>query len=549
MKIIDFILFIVIALFSVSCDRAEVPDPEGPDTPDDVALVFNVDIFPISRAEVDNSFNTVWAAGDAIGVFATPFGEELTSENCLISNAKLVYDGSTWTLDGDSESVWPGQDALDFYAYYPYDESYTDPLNLKFNVNSDQSEESAYSSGNLMLAKVSGVARGAVVSLMFRHTMCLVNVSFPALESGNDNIEVFLHDVSTEASFDIVSGEVSLLDNNKSDVKLFLYSKTSDMYVYRAWLPAQQMLNGQPAFMFLYFDYFKRFSSNLSSDLILSSGHVASVESFMPCYVPMVKIEAGTFVMGTPVAEEGHSDREMQHEVTLTKDFYMTSCEITNSQYAEFLNDMKIKNVAGNISEISGNVDGYGDCVLFQKDPNWNLTYDDATKKWIPVQGKEDYPVSFVSWYGAKAYADWIGGTLPTEAQWEYACRAGSTTPWSFGEDNSIIGDYAWCDINSPDNGPSKVGTKLPNAWGLYDMHGNLYEWCLDWYDDSYGLDNIDQGTTVTDPTGPDSGMYKVIRGGSWLNYWYYLRSGYRNIYFPNYLSDLAGFRVVFIVD
>ncbi len=162
---------------------------------------------------------------------------------------------------------------------------------------------------------------------------------------------------------------------------------------------------------------------------------------------------------------------------------------------------------------------------------------------------KGNYPMSYVTWYGAKAYADWIGGELPTEAQWEYACRAGTTTAWSFGADYSVIADYAWCDENSKDNGPSEVGKLEPNPWGLYDMHGNLYEWYSDWFDYYYGIEDLTSDTVVEDPVGAESSMYKVIKGGSWLNYWHYLRSGYRNVYFPNAPSDCNGFRVVFPVN
>lgn len=221
----------------------------------------------------------------------------------------------------------------------------------------------------------------------------------------------------------------------------------------------------------------------------------------------------------------------------------MSTMEITNAQYAEFLNSAGM--APGNWwdTTLKGNVEGYGTYTLCEFGSGNNIEYDGTL--WYPTYGKENMPMNYVSWYGAMAYALWAGATLPTEAQWEYACRAGTETAWSFGNDSSLAGDYAWFSDNS-DFAPGETGAKLPNGWGLYDMHGNLYEWCSDWFGNDYGLEEITDATAVTDPTGPASGYSKVLKGGSWYTPTNYLRSGYRNPVQPENCSDSNGFRVVF---
>ena len=148
--------------------------------------------------------------------------------------------------------------------------------------------------------------------------------------------------------------------------------------------------------------------------------------------------------------------------------------------------------------------------------------YPVTQKEWQKVMGSnpsyfkgDDLPVEQVSWHDCQEFIGALnkkeGGwkyRLPTEAEWEYACRAGSTTRFCYGDDDSRLGEYAWYDANS-NKKTHPVGIKRPNAWGLHDMHGNLWEWCEDWYGDY-------PSGEVTDPTGPSSGSARVDRGGSW---------------------------------
>ena len=220
---------------------------------------------------------------------------------------------------------------------------------------------------------------------------------------------------------------------------------------------------------------------------------------------------AGTFMMGSPTNEEGrYDDEEKQHSVTLTKGFWMMETEVTQKQW---------KAVMGNLP----------DCG-FKGD---------------------DLPVERVSWNDCQEFCKKCKSLgmpvqLPTEAQWEYACRAGSTTAYFWG--NALSGDKANCDGNHPCGTTTKgkylekttpVGSYEANAWGLYDMHGNVWEWCADYWNKEY------PSGSVTDPVGPSTGSYRVYRGGSWSSYARCCRSACRSCYGPGYRSYFLGFRVV----
>ena len=216
----------------------------------------------------------------------------------------------------------------------------------------------------------------------------------------------------------------------------------------------------------------------------------------------LVLIPAGKFVMGSPDSETGRDDDEgPQRRVTISKPFYMGVTEVTQDQYAAI--------VGKNPSRFSG-----------LANPVEQVSWDDA--------------VAF-----CKALSKKTGQTvrLPTEAEWEYACRAGSKTRFTFGDRDRDLGAYAWYEENC-DKKPHPVGKKKPNAWGLYDMHGNVWEWCNDWYAESYA------GLKTADPEGPGSGKYRVHRGGSWHNSPAGCRSASRVGRTPDDRFSNLGFRV-----
>jgi len=243
--------------------------------------------------------------------------------------------------------------------------------------------------------------------------------------------------------------------------------------------------------------------------------------------INVIWVPGGTYLMGSPASEKGHKDNEgPQHEVTLSG-FYMGKYEITQDQYRAVM--------GSNPSGFSG----------------WNkpvecLTWLDAVKFCNQLSYREGLEQVY-NIVGDNVTADFSkkGYRLPTEAEWEYACRAGTTTAFNNGNNdyNNIasVSEVAWFLYNSG-NLTHDIGKKKPNDWKLYDMHGNVFEWCWDGYDEYYYSKN----KPAINPTGPDNTGSKVIRGGSWENDDYStLRSASRSGFFWNYFSSDIGFRVV----
>jgi formylglycine-generating enzyme required for sulfatase activity len=261
-----------------------------------------------------------------------------------------------------------------------------------------------------------------------------------------------------------------------------------------------------------------------------------------------VFIKGGTFLMGSPENEVGrNTERETQHEVKLS-DFYMAKYTVTLGEFEQFI---QAANYQTDADRLGSSYIWTGSEYKDTKGVNWKC---DVNGK---PQTDKQHPVIHVSWNDAKAYAKWLSEKhqvpfdLPTEAQWEYACRAGTSTPFNTGE--NLTTEQANYDGNYPYNGnakgkylqkTTKVGSYPPNSLGLYDMHGNVWEWCEDWYGEKYYEECKQQGM-VENPAGPESGSYRVLRGGSWNNFAQYCRSAYRISNTPGRRDNDIGFRLV----
>ena len=227
----------------------------------------------------------------------------------------------------------------------------------------------------------------------------------------------------------------------------------------------------------------------------------------------MLRVSPGTFMMGSPISEPDRYNDETQHRVTLTKPFWLGKYEVTQGQWKAVMGD--------NPSHFSGN-----------NHPVENVSWEDAIafcRKLNQMDGKK--PQGYLY-------------SLPTEAQWEYACRAGTSSATAFGDSLSSRDanfkrgfSFGSAAKGSYLKRTTTVGSYPPNAWGFYDMHGNVWEWCHDWYGDY-------AGSSVTDPVGPSSGTYRVSRGGSWINIGEDCRSVNRDRSIPGYRGFDPGFRL-----
>lgn len=234
-----------------------------------------------------------------------------------------------------------------------------------------------------------------------------------------------------------------------------------------------------------------------------------------------VRIPAGSFQMGSSAQlREAAANERPQHRVRISKSFLLGKYEVTQAEWEAVMGSNPY---AQERSNPFYGLPGMAERLRKPRNP--------ATVSWIDAQA---FILRLNQREGGGRYR------LPTEAEWEYAARAGSTTAYSFGEDERELTHYAWYGEDFASGSTHTVGQKRPNAWGLYDVHGNVWEWVQDWYAPDYYNRSPEQ-----DPQGPASGSSRVVRGGSWHASATSWRSAFRRDYKPDYRGISIGFRVV----
>ena len=269
-----------------------------------------------------------------------------------------------------------------------------------------------------------------------------------------------------------------------------------------------------------------------------------------PTGITMVWIPAGTFTMGSPEAEKGRWDGESPQRTVTLIGFYMGMYPVTQEQYETV---MGTNPSSFSSNPASGEVQAkrpvetvyWYEALVFAN----KLSLIEGLTPAYRIDGSTDpadwgeVPTAFFNtiWNTVEIVDGSTGYRLPTEAQWEYACRAGTATAFNNGvndwEDEATVDPVGWLRFNSGGM-THEVGRKTANAWGLYDMHGNIFEWCWDWF-------GLYPGEDQADPPGPSRGSRRIMRGGDWVDLGDIARSAYRDYGTPHYRSHYLGFRLV----
>jgi formylglycine-generating enzyme required for sulfatase activity len=549
----------------------------------------------LTRTSVDGN---QWTIGDELGIYMITAGNPLSStsisggaDNRKYQPQEPKSSSALNPVDIGQTIYFPQDGQVDFIAYYPRKETGMGVGQInEFLYPIDLADQNNPAAIDLLYARKANMSKGAVtVNLSFTHPLSKIILH---VEKGNDISAVNFASATAEisgtpatANFLLASGQIGAKVTGSFYAMKASTTATFDATFEALLIPHSAMSGRKVTFSAEGNTYewsipdtaiFEAGMKHIYKLTIYASGaeeeRVLTIpfgsinpwtdvdySAIQP--IDKVLITAGSFLMGSPATEPDRDANESAHTVSLTQNFYISRYEITNAQYATFLN---LQSIAGTFEGHPVREGKLGANTLIYES-NQGLYWDAVTGMWKPSASRNDYPVVNVTWYGADAYARWVGGSLPTEAQWEYACRAGTATPFAVSPGTELYADQANFNGGSPyalpggaimkylgyDGHPNTylehstpVGSYLPNAWGLYDMHGNVMEWCNDWWHVNYGGEP--PIPPASDPTGPTTGTYRVVRGGDYSKEASACRSASRYYATLSTYWDQLGFRVVF---
>lgn len=592
----------LIAGAALLCACTQEDAPDAPDGGDRIPVTFTAGIESAAVTRTTGLGNNTWTSTDHIGIVMSDadydigYGEG--TGGIIESNIEYAADKIDQNDKGRSRATfipvsgkpiyYPRTGQVDFHAYYPYTKRDKDggKMNHTYDYTVDLSDQSDPAAIDLLYAEAKGIGRSSKpVDFDFNHMFAKITLNvaagegftaddIKALTAADVNVKIktaVMMQVSTYGRVVVKEGSptkdvhpykhnvipaganatFSIIFSPRND-KDIPVSITIDGKTYTVNLTPKEIYDSthpipwQPGGNYVYPVTVKR-TGIVTTGYSIEDWEVDDNKGSGTMEKPdVVYIHAGTFTMGSPENETNRDDGEVQHQVTLTKGFYMAKYQTTNAQFAAFLNAIGVgQDGTCPAADIYPAAQHPGQLLVSDctkeyggRTYPWGVKWESS--KWIPISGYSDYPAIYVTWFGADEYAHWQGGSLPTEAQWEYACRAGSTTAWSFGNNEDQLGDYGWYNSNSK-NTTHPVGTKLPNAWGLYDMHGNVYEWCLDGYIRYYSPEPVE------DPLIPITEIgSRMRRGGIYTDIAAKCRSAYRNPDVADASAYYNGFRILF---
>ena len=493
--------------------------------------------------ETKNSYSIrIQTSDDQGATFAMAFKINITNindapTNIILSSKAIVEHSSINTVVGTLSTA--DEDASDSHSY-SLTAGIGDTDNDSFNIignNLRASTSFDYETKRIYSIRVqTNDGNGATYQKVFT-----INVT-----NANDlptNIMLSRNSISENNILNTIIGTLSTTDEDASDTHTYSLVSGSSSTDNSSFNISNNSLRASEVFNYEAKDsYSILIQTNDGNGGTLQKTFTITIKNLNAEDVQMISVTGGSFEMGCKTGRDDingsacASDEKPLHTVTISS-FRMSKYEITNAQYVQFLNAKGVNR--------NGSFNGVQYIDINDSDI---MIIHDGTQFVVRSNSQDlsNYPVIEVTWNGANAYAEWLGGRLPTEAEWEFASRGGiSSSDYQFSGSNTV-GNIAWYSINSNNSGQSSynsirthlVGTKAANELGFHDMSGNVWEWCQDWYGPY-------SSSSQTNPTGPSSGRDRVTRGGSWDDEARNNRLSFRNLLDHTSSDKNLGFRII----